>query len=64
VVVEQANGPAAQAGIRQGDVILAFGNQKVTSAEQLKRLVDKAKGSVAVLVKREDARIYIPVRIG
>jgi serine protease Do len=64
VVVEQANGPAAQAGIRPGDVILAFGNERVDSPEQLKRLVDKAKGNIAVLVKREEARIYIPVRIG
>jgi serine protease Do len=64
VVVEQANGPAAQAGIRTGDVILAFGNVSVKSPEQLKRLVDKAKGNIAVLVKREEARIYIPVRIG
>jgi serine protease Do len=64
VVVERASGPAAQAGIRPGDVILAFGNESVKSPEQLKRLVDKAKGNIAVLVKRDEARIYIPVRIG
>jgi serine protease Do len=64
VVVEQANGPAARAGIRPGDVILAFGNDKVENAEQLKRLVDKAKGSIAVLVKREEATLYVPVQIG
>ncbi len=64
VVVERVEGPAAKAGIRQGDVILAFGAEKVENAEQLKKLVDKANGSVPVLVKREDATIYVPVRIG
>ena len=64
VVVERAEGPAAQAGIQPGDVILAFGNEKVESAEHLRKLIDKSKGSVAVLVKRDDATIYVPVKIG
>jgi serine protease Do len=64
VVVEQADGAAARAGIRPGDVILAFGNEKVQSPEQLRNLVEKAKGNVALLVKREEATIYVPIRIG
>ena len=64
VVVDQVDGPAAQAGIQPGDVILAFGNEKVENGEQLRKLVDKSKGSVAVLVRRDDATIYVPVKIG
>jgi len=64
VVVERAEGPAAKAGIREGDVILAFGAEKVENAAQLKRLVDKASGNVPVLVRRDEATIYVPVRIG
>jgi serine protease Do len=64
VVVEKVDGPAAKAGIRQGDVILAFGAEKVENPEQLKKLVDKATGNVPVLVRRDDATIYVPVRIG
>ena len=64
VVVEQVDGPAAKAGIRQGDVILAFGAAKVENPEQLKKLVDKASGNVPVLVRRDEATIYVPVRIG
>ena len=64
VMVEQVDGPAAKAGIRQGDVILAFGAEKVENAEQLKKLVDKASGNVPVLVKRDEATIYVPVKIG
>jgi serine protease Do len=64
VVVEQVDGPAAKAGIKQGDVILAFGAEKVENAEQLKKLVDKASGNVPVLVRRDEATIYVPVKIG
>jgi len=64
VVVDQVDGPAAKAGIQRGDVILAYGNEKVENAEQLHKLVDKSKGSVAVLVKRDEATIYVPVKIG
>jgi serine protease Do len=64
VVVERVDGPAAKAGIREGDVILAFGAEKVENPEQLKKLVDKANGNVPVLVRRDDATLYVPVRIG
>jgi serine protease Do len=64
LVVEQVDGPAAKAGIRQGDVILAFGAEKVESPEQFRKLVDKASGNVPVLVRRDDATIYVPVKIG
>ena len=64
VVVDQVDGAAAKAGIQPGDVILAFGNEKVENAEQLRKLVDKSKGSVAVLVRRDEATIYVPVTIG
>jgi hypothetical protein len=30
----------------------------------LRKLVDKANGSVPVLVRRDDATLYVPVRIG
>ena len=64
LVVEEASGPAAQAGIRQGDVLLAFNGEKISSVEQLRKLVGKAKGKVAVLVQRDEARIYVPINLG
>jgi serine protease Do len=64
VVVEQVDGPAARAGIRVGDVILSFNGEKIETAEQLRAAVDKVKGNVAVLVKRADATLFLPVQIG
>ena len=65
VVVEAAEGIAARAGIRRGDVILAVGNQDVKSAEDLNRLLaggDKPR-TVALLIRRGDSSIYVPLRV-
>jgi serine protease Do len=64
VLVEQASGPAARAGIQPGDVILAVNNQRVKDPQQLGSLVEHAGGHIALLVRRNDAEIYIPVAIG
>jgi len=48
VRVEAVEGPAARAGLREGDVIVAFDNQEVTDAKQVAALVKKAEGSRAV----------------
>lgn len=64
VVVERAEGPAARSGIKKGDVIIALNNKKIEGADQLKKLVDEAGKSVALLVQRDGARLYIPVTLG
>ena len=63
LVVEEVSGPAAAAGIQPGDVILAVNNQPVSSVNDLRKAVP-GKGSVAMLVQRENQRLFIPVRIG
>jgi len=64
LVVQQASGPAARAGIRQGDVITAVNGTPVKSVDDLRRAADKAKGTVALLVKRGEASIFVPIEIG
>jgi serine protease Do len=64
LLVEEVEGPAARAGVRPGDVILALNNQPVKNAEQLRRLVEKSRGSIALLIQREGNKIYVPVRLG
>ena len=63
-MVEQVTGAAARAGIQIGDVILGLNNKPVTDSDQLRKLVDEAKGKVAVLVQRQNARIFVPVQLG
>jgi len=64
LVVEQVAGPAARAGIQPGDIILSLNGNKVSSVEELRSLVDKAGKRVALLVQREDAKIFVPVDLG
>ena len=64
VRVEAAEGVAARAGVRQGDVLLSLDNTEITSAKQFETLVAKiAKSkSVAVLVRRADTVSFLIIR--
>ncbi|SAL62131.1 DegQ family serine endoprotease [Caballeronia telluris] len=64
LIVQQANGAAANAGIQPGDVILAVNGQPVTSVQQLKAMVAHAGDSLALLIQRDDAQIFVPVDLG
>ena len=64
VLVNDAQGAAARAGIRRGDIILAVDNQDVKSVEQFRELMAKAdKGRIVpLLVRRGGNSLYIPFR--
>ena len=64
LLVLEADGPASRAGIRPGDVVLALNGRAVDDVAELKRLLDGAGKHVALLVQRNDARIFVPVEIG
>jgi serine protease Do len=64
LVVERAGGPAAEAGIQPGDVVLAANGAPISSAEDLKSAVEKSKGHIALLIQRGDTRLFVPVRVG
>ncbi|MDB5811706.1 MAG: DegQ family serine endoprotease [Betaproteobacteria bacterium] len=65
ILVEDAQGAAAKAGIRRGDIILGVNNQDVKSLEQFTQLMTQfEKGKiVAMLVRRGGNSLYIPFRI-
>ena len=65
ILVEDAQGVAARAGIRRGDIILAVNNQDVKTLEQFGQMMEKfEKGRVvALLVRRGANALYIPFRI-
>jgi serine protease Do len=64
LVVQDVAGAAERAGIRAGDVIEAVNNTPVKNVAELKSLIDKSGKTVALLVQRNDARIFIPVPLG
>jgi len=64
LVVEEASGRAAEAGIQPGDVVLSVDGTPVQSIEQLRALVRGHDKQVALLIQRGDSRIFIPVGLG
>ena len=64
VRVEVADGVAARAGLREGDVILSLDNTEITSARQFESVVAKLDKSRAVtaLVRRGDTVNFLIIR--
>ncbi|OYY64761.1 MAG: serine peptidase [Burkholderiales bacterium 28-67-8] len=64
VKVETAEGVAARAGIREGDVILSLDNTEIASSKQFESVVNKLDKDkpVTALIKRGDWVNYIVIR--
>ena len=63
IVEDVAEGPAARAGIHQGDIILSATGEKIDSTVQLSNLVNKSQGEIALLIIHDDKKIFVPVKI-
>jgi serine protease Do len=64
LVVDHVGGAAARAGIEPGDVVLAVDGTAVTNVNQLRNMVGNHQNTVALLIQRGDARIFVPVQLG
>jgi serine protease Do len=64
LLVEEVEGPAANAGIQPGDVILAVDGQQVASLDQLRRMIAHANENVSLLIQRDGEQESVPVELG
>jgi serine protease Do len=64
LVVEEVSGAAAIAGVQPGDIILGVNGKSVASVEQLRGAVKQKQSTVALLIERGNAQIFIPIRVG
>lgn len=66
VLVERVSaGPAYQAGVRAGDVVLSIDRRTVDSVDTFEKIVAELplNRHVAMLIKRDNATLFIPVRL-
>jgi serine protease Do len=66
VLISATEGPAARAGVQEGDLVLAVANSEVTDARQFEALVDKLDKArpVNLLLRRGDSAQYVVIRPG
>jgi serine protease Do len=64
LVVEGVTGAAEVAGVEPGDIILGVGEKRIRSVEELEAAArSAAHKSIALLIQRESAQIYLPVPV-
>lgn len=67
VLVEQVSrgGPAAEAGVREGDVILSINNRKIDDVQALHKLVPELPTghSLPLLVQRAGGPVFLPLNL-
>jgi serine protease Do len=66
VVADVVGGPALRSPIQPGDVIVAVGQERFGSLEEFKKLIASHKKgeSVALLVRRGESALYVPLELG
>lgn len=64
-VAEVGEGPARDAGLRQGDVLQMLNHQKLTSVEQFKAPVEDLPNDkfASLLVQREQAPEFLALKV-
>jgi serine protease Do len=63
LVVEEVTGPAQAAEVEPGDIILGVNGKRVHSVQELQEAARAAGKNVALLIQREDAQIFVPLRL-
>lgn len=63
LVVEESTGPAAAAGVQPGDIILGINGKRVKTVKELQDAAKSSGKNVALLIQRDDAQIFVPLRI-
>lgn len=66
VVTDVEKGPAADAGIQQGDILINIGGKAVDNAEDYSKIVQSLpkKGTVPVLINRDGSARFLALNLG
>lgn len=63
VKIVEAEGPSSQAGLQAEDILLAINSQPVRSAQEATVLLNRSAGAIALLIRREDQTLFVPMTV-
>jgi serine protease Do len=63
LVVEEVAGPAEDAQVEPGDIVLGVNGKRVSTLKELQDAAKTSGKTVALLIQRQDAQIFIPLRL-
>jgi serine protease Do len=63
LVILRVEGPAARANLQPGDIILGVNGKRVNNMRELQEATKSASKAVALLIQREGAQIFVPLRL-
>jgi len=63
LLVEAVQNPSAAAGVQPGDILLKAGSESLSSVADLQQVAQRTHGEVALLIQRQNARVYVPVPV-
>lgn len=64
LMVQHSEGLAAREGVQSGDLLLAVNGTPAMTAEQVASLLAGRRGVVALLIQRQQVRLFVPVELG
>jgi serine protease Do len=63
LLVQQAQGAAARAGVRAGDIVLALNGKPVNDVADVRAVLERKPKNVALLIQRDEQRLFVPVEL-
>ena len=58
----EPGGPAQEAGVRRGDVILEVDRRKVGDVDELTEVLEKAERRALLYIRRGESQLYVPLK--
>ncbi|GGY06263.1 DegQ family serine endoprotease [Paludibacterium paludis] len=63
LLVQKAQGVAARSGLQHGDIIIGVNQTKVATVKQFEKALADSRGNIALLVRRMDNTLFVPLRL-
>ncbi len=63
LLVQKAQGVAARSGLQHGDIIIGLNQNPVSTVKQFEKALSDSRGNIALLVRRMDSTLFIPLRL-